>query len=144
MKASQRLKMPHGILLHFHHFLEDSSLSSLLFRFFTSSLCITSKRSQVKNKKRPSRYQKPNLFPFSSLSSLKKFIITSKNQKGLRKRLTDDIGKKSGESDEHPRKTASMIPKSEKNILHFEKHEVKNSTSKPPSTASKRRKHSSL
>jgi hypothetical protein len=25
-----------------------------------------------------------------------------------------------------------MIPKSEKNILHFEKHEVKNSTSKPP------------
>lgn len=136
--------MPHGILLHFHHFSEDSSLSSLLFRFFTSSLCITSKRPKVKNKKRPPRYQKPHLFPFSSLSSLKKFIITSKNQKGLRKGSTGHIGKKSDESDETPRKTASTIPNSEKNILHFENPEVKNSTTKTPSTASKRRKHSSL
>lgn len=49
--ALQRPKMPGRgnrlppiKLLHFHHLFSDSSLSSLLFRFFTSSLVFTSKR----------------------------------------------------------------------------------------------------
>lgn len=49
--ASQRPKMPGRgnrlppiKLLHFHHLFFNSSLSSLIFQFFTSSLVFTSKR----------------------------------------------------------------------------------------------------